>query len=505
MADKMINENNHKIAFIICVNDEAEFCETLAYIENLVVPKGYETDIIAVREATSMAAGYNAAMQSTDAKYKIYIHQDVFLIYKNLLEELIAIFEGDEGIGMVGILGCRVLPQNAHVISRWDTGRTLYNGLRGYYHGYQKEECVVDVMAIDGMFMATQTDVLWREDIFDGWDFYDISQCGEFLRQGKRIVVPYQKEYWIYHDDKESSLKLFDYYRMKFIQAYQDIYPFKKETDSPFTKREEYEKIKEKAKSMMEELISAGEIEEVCKMFSASDNQGYAMLRELELICRIYRCEIEKNSKNRLYCRGMSCVEVETRFHHLRHLIKRIMFEMGKYEANAVELIQNYSVYAVAIALDAYEQEKTYETIRKVYQTYDAANYNVFLQYEKGIGKEQECSPIEGKKTLIILRTLPENARDEIGVTYLVENGNENYKKRLKNSEILCKTVVRFIAEEQDRLYYKYKKVIIFGNEWEEYVKIFYNTDIPVYWYTNNHFQGNIHYGKNIYIQDTLE
>lgn len=234
----MKNGDNHKIAFIICVNNEAEFCESLAYIENLIIPEGYETDIIAVREAASMTAGYNAAMQSSDARYKIYMHQDVFLIYKNLLEELIAIFKSDESIGMIGTLGCRVLPQNAHVISRWDTGKTLYNGMFGYYHGYQKKGCVVDVMVIDGMFMATQTDVLWREDIFDGWHFYDISQSCEFLRQGKRVVVPYQEEYWTYHDNKEYGLKLFDYYRIKFIQEYQDIYSFKKETNNPFTERE---------------------------------------------------------------------------------------------------------------------------------------------------------------------------------------------------------------------------------------------------------------------------
>lgn len=252
----------------------------------------------------------------------------------------------------------------------------------------------------------------------------------------------------------------------------------------------------------MEELISVGEIEEVCKMFLISDNQGYTALRELELICRIYLCEIEKNSQNRLYRTGMSYEEVNARFHHLRHLIKRIMFGMGEYKANAVELIQNYSVYAVAIILYAYERENMYETILKVYQEWDAVNYNVFLQYEKDSGKEPECSLIESKKTLIILGALPEILQDEIGVVYLVENYNENDKRMWKNAEILSKSVVQFVAEKQDKLYHEYEKVVIYGNEYEEYVKIFYNTDIPVYWYTKNNFQGSIYYGKNIHIQE---
>ena len=119
------------------MNDEQEFAESLSYIEALNVPEGYQTDVIAVREAPSMAAGYHAAMKESDAKYKIYLHQDVFLIYKDLLNELVAIFQNDETIGMAGVLGCRVMPPNAHAVSRWDTGRTLCNGFSNYINGYQ--------------------------------------------------------------------------------------------------------------------------------------------------------------------------------------------------------------------------------------------------------------------------------------------------------------------------------------------------------------------------------
>ena len=48
-----------------------------------------------------------------------------------------------------------------------------------------------EVEAVDGLFIATQYDVKWREDIFDGWDFYDISQSEEFHRAGYKVVVPY--------------------------------------------------------------------------------------------------------------------------------------------------------------------------------------------------------------------------------------------------------------------------------------------------------------------------
>ena len=52
--------------------------ERVYYINKLEIPTEYEIDIITVRDADSMTSGYNAAMQTSDAKYKIYIHQDVF-------------------------------------------------------------------------------------------------------------------------------------------------------------------------------------------------------------------------------------------------------------------------------------------------------------------------------------------------------------------------------------------------------------------------------------------
>ena len=75
--------NHKKITFILCVNDDTEFSECRFYLDRLILPEGFEKDIITIEEAPSMTAGYNAGMQSSDAKYKVYLHQDVFIIYKD--------------------------------------------------------------------------------------------------------------------------------------------------------------------------------------------------------------------------------------------------------------------------------------------------------------------------------------------------------------------------------------------------------------------------------------
>ena len=55
------------------------------------------------------------------------------------------------------------------------------------------------VQAVDGFFMATQYDLPWREDLFSGWHFYDISQCMEFQRAGYKVVIPQQTDAWALH------------------------------------------------------------------------------------------------------------------------------------------------------------------------------------------------------------------------------------------------------------------------------------------------------------------
>ena len=46
--------NEKKIAFIICMNDEAAYAECKYYIDHLSVPEGYELDVLAITEAPSM-------------------------------------------------------------------------------------------------------------------------------------------------------------------------------------------------------------------------------------------------------------------------------------------------------------------------------------------------------------------------------------------------------------------------------------------------------------------
>ncbi|HBI60387.1 MAG TPA: hypothetical protein DDY31_04105, partial [Lachnospiraceae bacterium] len=105
--------DNQQFCFIICYNDTAFLAECLLYIGQLIIPKEYTIDIITIAEADSMAAGYQAGMKASNAKYKIYLHQDVFILNKNFLQDTLQIFLQTPSIGMLGMVGTTKLPESA--------------------------------------------------------------------------------------------------------------------------------------------------------------------------------------------------------------------------------------------------------------------------------------------------------------------------------------------------------------------------------------------------------
>ena len=204
-AEKALDE--HRICFISNVNDEDEYAGCKQAISELEIPSGYQVEILGVRHAASMTAGYQQAMESSHAKYKIYLHQDVFVINPTLIQDLLDLFIAHPEIGMIGLVGSSVLDAEQPVW--WKDWLTLYGTcytrvetnkvVRNYYGGVIKR-AYIEAAAIDGLFMATQYDVPWRSDLFHGWHFYDVSQSREFINAGYQVVVPHQDEPWVIHD-----------------------------------------------------------------------------------------------------------------------------------------------------------------------------------------------------------------------------------------------------------------------------------------------------------------
>lgn len=228
MSFENIQIDNKKICFIICTNNELFLEECIFYISQLDIPTGYSIDVISIAEAVSMAAGYNEGMQASDAKYKVYIHQDVFIIYKGFLQAIIDIFSSDSSIGMIGMIGA---PKMSPTGVMWygDREGALYGvtkvGQEYDSYQYSLKQGMHEVDVIDGFIMITSCDILWREDLFDAWDFYDVSQSFEFKRAGYKVVVPEQISPWCIHEcGVVNNLKNYDKYRRICMEEYAEFF-----------------------------------------------------------------------------------------------------------------------------------------------------------------------------------------------------------------------------------------------------------------------------------------
>ena len=214
----------NKVSFITCVNKEEWYSECLLYLQHLELPPGMEAEYIPIRGAASMAAGYNEGMRRSQAKYKVYLHQDTLVVNKHLVQDLLQLF-ADPAVGLVGVIGCRSLPK---------TG-VWWDGMRPYgrvLHACEAESTVdtvcrqpegqyMEVEALDGLLLAAQQDIPWREDLFTGWHFYDISACKEFARRGYRVIVPQQEDFWCIHCPKEKpTAASYWEYRKIFLREY---------------------------------------------------------------------------------------------------------------------------------------------------------------------------------------------------------------------------------------------------------------------------------------------
>lgn len=219
--------NEHKFCFIICTNNELYLSECIHYIEHLIIPEGYEIDLLTIQDAKCMTQGYNEAMTQTDAKYKVYMHQDVFILNQNFLVDILEIFQSDAQIGMIGMVGYENVSADGLMWHGKRVGElykrkpdTPYPELFNYNYSIQNDGYSF-AAEIDGFLMATSYDLPWNTDDITGWDFYDAFHSMNFLTHGYKIAVPKQLYPWCMHDDGVVlNMTNYNQYRMIFIKKY---------------------------------------------------------------------------------------------------------------------------------------------------------------------------------------------------------------------------------------------------------------------------------------------
>lgn len=328
-----MNTNNQKIAFIICVNNELYFSECQYYISQLKVPENFEVEVLAIREAASMCAAYNLGMQSSDARYKVYMHQDVFIRNNNFIAEIVERFLNNEKVGMIGMAGGTGMPKTGVTYLAWNEGIVdcrepdmAYRLICG-----RDTEQDVPVDAADGLLLATQHDILWREDLFKDFDFYDISQCFEMKRKGYDILVPYQKEPWVIHDSSFAKLNNYDKNRRICLLEYPEY--FTEDNGFEFVYNREWETLSDELVKMVKLLMDAGEWQQVAAVIAE-----YRKNNMKNSALEMYAIMLELQQKTGFFDGVQGYDAVYQKYTNLRFLLRRM--EVGMPESTYEELTE---------------------------------------------------------------------------------------------------------------------------------------------------------------------
>ncbi len=163
-----------------------------------------------------MAEGYQRAMEMSTAQYKIYLHQDVYLMHRDVLSDLLSLFRTYPRLGMVGVEGATRLPKavlysvnNAlHCYGRHWTYRRpgglpsiLGSANRPRLHFNRFRSFVGDYLpavVVDGFLMATQYDMPWTSPL-GGFELYDEVRAVEFITAGFEVGIARQQMTWVLH------------------------------------------------------------------------------------------------------------------------------------------------------------------------------------------------------------------------------------------------------------------------------------------------------------------
>ena len=235
-----------------------------------------------------------------------------------------------------------------------------------------KEEDTI-VEAVDGLLIATQYDIPWREDLFKHFDFYDVSQSFEMRRAGYKVLVPYQETPWVIHDSSFAKLTYYDEARKICLREYPEyLY-----TDGgfKFTYDKEWNDLSDLLADQIKALIAAHEWKQVGQIIGSYRGAGRksSEIEILGILYDIYEKEKTAGVKNSFFMGCRDYQEIYEKYMSVRFLMRRMELGLQSvsyqelWDAIAAEQI-SYETLEELILRATVDKKKVLEQLIKIYK-----------------------------------------------------------------------------------------------------------------------------------------
>ena len=206
-----------KIAVIVRKSSEEWYGCCMESLERMEWPQGYAVEAFTLDAAKPYAAQVNEILTETDAKYKVYINDEMCVVHPQMVLEMMTIFQ-DESIGMVGFLGSASLPVSGSVMdSPYKRGAVLMPTQEGFSELRFGDSMgkAADVRFLLPSLFATQRDLPWDES-YEKQYYAVLAQCCAMEEADTRIIVSSPVEPWcayrrksVFFDACEADRKTF--------------------------------------------------------------------------------------------------------------------------------------------------------------------------------------------------------------------------------------------------------------------------------------------------------
>lgn len=262
-----------KIAVIIRKSHAGRYEVCMEALKNVKWPQGYDVQAFTLDAAKPYAAQINEILTETDAKYKVYINDEMCVVHPQVIEEMLAIFQ-DESIGMVGILGSQSLPVSGNLMDSPYKRGTVYVPSEDDFSALRFGDAMGEAADVRGLlpsFFATQRDVPWDE-AYEKQYYAVLDHCRAMEDAGVRVVVPLPENIWCACQMKSISFDADEVDQKKFLGKYHTY----------------LDGTEPKEISM---LYACGEGSEVCSWQDFSHPEGIAVGKETHIhktaLCRL--------------------------------------------------------------------------------------------------------------------------------------------------------------------------------------------------------------------------
>jgi GT2 family glycosyltransferase len=215
-----------EVSIIICSIDDRRFDKVA---ENYRQRMGnWPHELVRVKNAPSLAHGYNRGMERCTGEFLIFSHDDIEILTPDFCARVLVHLESFDVVGVAGT--SRLL--NGHWISAGQPGihgqvvepAQTGEGLTLTVFGPTEQRARGDIQALDGLFIAARRRAAeylrFDDETFDGFHLYDIDFSFRAHLAGLRVGVC--NDILIYHHSFGIATDLWRHYMRVFEEKFRD-------------------------------------------------------------------------------------------------------------------------------------------------------------------------------------------------------------------------------------------------------------------------------------------